>query len=421
MNKEIFKTIIKEGQEELTEVVLFPRHFEFEPEGRYVLVGIRQAGKSYLLYQRAKQLMQEGHDVKEMVYINFDDERLLGMTANDFDLILQAYSSLYTYKPILFFDEIQNIAGWEHFARRLANQKYRIFITGSNAKMLSHDIATTLGARFLDEKVFTYSFAEYIGANNLQLEENWEYGKQRFAIQQLMAAYLRWGGFPELLMFRNKRHWLNGLYEKIILGDVIQRNGLKNEQALRLAIKRLAENVKQPTSYNRLANMVKSTGISTTTASIMEYVRFVKEACLLFTLDNFASKFVEKETAKKHYFIDNGLLSVFLTDQDTSLLENLCAIALYRKYSNSGTPQLYYYNKQIEVDFYIPEEGIGIQACYHLNDPETYARETHALVALHKAYGLRQALIISYDEEEVIEKEGLQIHVIPIWKWLLSL
>lgn len=119
-----------------------------------MLVGIRQAGKSYLLYQRAKQFLAEGHDIKEFVYINFDDERLYGMKVEDFDLILQAYNTMYSYKPILFFDEIQNIEGWEHFARRLANQKYRVFITGSNAKMLSRDIATTLGARYFDEKVF---------------------------------------------------------------------------------------------------------------------------------------------------------------------------------------------------------------------------------------------------------------------------
>lgn len=119
-----------------------------------MLVGIRQAGKSYLLYQRAKQFLKEGHDIKEIVYINFDDERLLGMKAEDFDLILQAYSTMYNYKPILFFDEIQNVEGWEHFARRLANHKYMVFITGSNAKMLSRDIATTLGARYFDEKVF---------------------------------------------------------------------------------------------------------------------------------------------------------------------------------------------------------------------------------------------------------------------------
>ena len=419
MNKDVFRTLIIEGQEELQEVDLYQRPFEFEEEGRYVLVGIRQAGKSYLLYQRARQLIQQGHSVKEMVYINFDDERLLGMTADDFDLILQAYNSMYPDKPILFFDEIQNINGWEHFARRLANQKYRVYITGSNAKMLSRDIATTLGARYLDEKVFPYSFREYIEAQGVSLGKEWMYGKQRNTIQQMMTTYFRWGGFPELLMYRNKRHWLNGLYEKIILGDVIQRNGIKNEQALRLAIKRLAENVKQPTAYNRLANMVKSTGVSTNTASIIDYIRLTKEACLIFSIDNYASKFVEKETIKKHYFTDNGLLSIFLTNQDTSLLENLCAIALYKKYTSDDEPRLYYYNKNVEIDFYIPEEDIAIQASYSLDDEDTKKREIGSLVALHKLHPLKKAIIITYDEEDVITSNDLTIELIPIWKWLL--
>lgn len=420
MNKDVFRTLIIEGQEELQEVDLYQRPFEFEEEGRYVLVGIRQAGKSYLLYQRARQLIQQGHSVKEMVYINFDDERLLGMTADDFDLILQAYNSMYPDKPILFFDEIQNINGWEHFARRLANQKYRVYITGSNAKMLSRDIATTLGARYLDEKVFPYSFREYMEAQGVSLSKEWMYGKQRNTIQQMMTTYFRWGGFPELLMYRNKRHWLNGLYEKIILGDVIQRNGIKNEQALRLAIKRLAENVKQPTAYNRLANMVKSTGVSTNTASIIDYIRLAKEACLIFSIDNYASKFVEKETIKKHYFTDNGLLSIFLTNQDTSLLENLCAIALYKKYTSDDEPRLYYYNKNVEVDFYIPEKDIAIQASYSLDDEDTKKREIGALVALHKLHPLKKAIIITYDEEDVITSNDLTIELIPIWKWLLA-
>lgn len=420
MNKDVFRTLIIEGQEELQEVDLYQRPFEFEEEGRYVLVGIRQAGKSYLLYQRARQLIQQGHSVKEMVYINFDDERLLGMTADDFDLILQAYNSMYPDKPILFFDEIQNINGWEHFARRLANQKYRVYITGSNAKMLSRDIATTLGARYLDEKVFPYSFREYMEAQGVSLGKEWMYGKQRNTIQQMMTTYFRWGGFPELLMYRNKRHWLNGLYEKIILGDVIQRNGIKNEQALRLAIKRLAENVKQPTAYNRLANMVKSTGVSTNTASIIDYIRLAKEACLIFSIDNYASKFVEKETIKKHYFTDNGLLSIFLTNQDTSLLENLCAIALYKKYTSDDEPRLYYYNKNLKIDFYIPEEDIAIQASYSLDDEDTKKREIGSLVALHKLHPLKKAIIITYDEEDVITSNDLTIEVIPIWKWLLS-
>lgn len=420
MQKEVFRRLIKEGQDEIREIELYERSFEFEEFGRYVLVGIRQAGKSYLLYQRAKKFLQEGRDVQDIVYINFDDERLLGMTADDFDLILQAYGTMREGKPILLFDEIQNIKGWEHFARRLANQKYMVFITGSNAKMLSRDIATTLGGRYFDEKVFPYSFREYLGAVGVELEDGWMYGKQRNTVQQKFADYFRWGGFPELLLFKNKRHWLNSLYEKIVLGDVIQRNNIKNEHALRLAVKRLAENVKQPTAYNRLANMVKSTGVSTNTASVIDYIRYVKEACLMFSLDNYASKFVEKETAKKHYFTDNGILNIFLTDADTSLLENLCAITLYKKYNkDDDVPGLYYYNRNIEVDFFVPDEALAVQAAYSIQNEETRKREVNALIELNKLKPLKEACIITYDEEEQIECENLVIDVIPMWKWLL--
>lgn len=420
MQKDIFRTLIKEGQEDIENIELVKRPFEFEEEGRYVLVGIRQAGKSYLLYQRAKDFLEKGHDIKEFVYINFDDERLLGMTSDDFDLILQAYSSTYNYKPILFFDEIQNIDGWEHFARRLANQKYMVFITGSNAKMLSRDIATTLGARYFDEKVFPYSFEEFLIANDIKLDDDWEFSKQKNSVQLYFSDYFKWGGFPELLLYRNKRHWLNDLYEKILLGDIIQRNNIKNEHAIRLAIKRLAENVKQPTSYNRLANMIKSTGISTNTASIIDYINHVKDACLIFTIENYASKFAERESTKKHYFTDNGLLSIFLTDEDTSLLENLCAITLYKQYNKTeSAPQLYYYNKNVEVDFYIPDDAIAIQASYSIQNTETRVREVSALIALNKLYPLKRAIIITYDEEDIIEESNLTIEVIPIWKWLL--
>ncbi len=421
MNKEVLKTLIKEGQNELNEINMFERPFEYEKEGRYVLVGIRQAGKSYMLYQRAKQFLKQGHDISEIVYVNFDDERLLGMTADDFDLILQAYGSLYPHKPILFFDEIQNIGGWENFARRLANQKYRVFISGSNAKMLSHDIATTLGARYFDAKIYPYSFKEFLGAQNIVLEDGWIYGKTKNLVLQMFEVYFRWGGFPELLMYQNKRQWLNGLYEKIILGDIIQRNGIKNEQALRLAIKRLAENVGQPTSYNRLTNMVKSIGINTNVASIIEYMDYVKDSYLMFSLNNYASKFVEKETSKKHYFSDNGLLGIFLSDDRASLLENLCAITLHKRYnSNDNSPMLYFYKRNIEVDFLVPDEDMAIQVSESIEDYDTRIREVDALVSFNKLHPLKKALIITGDEECEISENGLKIDVIPVWKWLLD-
>ena len=417
ITKEIIRTLIKEGQETLTEVELYDRPYEFEENGRYVLVGVRQAGKSYMLYKRAKQLLASGHSPEEMVYIDFDDERLLGMTAADLDQILQAYGSIYSHKPILFFDEIQNIEGWEHFARRLANQKYQVFITGSNAKMLSRDIQTTLGGRYLDGKVFPYFFAEYLDAQDITLSKEWQHGRVRSQVQQAFTQYLLWGGFPELLLYRNQRRWLNDLYEKILLGDVIQRNKVKNEMALRLTIKRLADNVMQPTSYNRVANLVKGTGISTSVASVIDYVRYAKEACMLFQIENYASKFVEKETVKKHYFVDNGLLSIFLIGGETALLENACAVHLYRKYEDN----LYFYNKNIEVDFLVPDEAYAVQVSYAISDEDTRKREVDGLRKLHTFTPLKRMVIVTFDEEEIIKlDDDSVIEVIPAWKWLLE-
>lgn len=420
ITKETFRTLIHEGQEEIRDVELYDRPFDFEENGRYVLVGVRQAGKSYMLFKRARQMMAAGYQLEDFVYINFDDERLINMTADELDLILQAYQSVYSHTPVLFFDEIQNIEGWEHFARRLANKKYHVYITGSNAKMLSRDIQTVLGGRFIDALIYPYSFSEYLEAQGVFLEKEWQYGSRRALVLQAFADYLKWGGFPELLLFRNKRNWLNGLYEKILLGDIVQRNKVKNEIALRMTMKRLAENVMQPISYNRVANLIRSTGATIAVSSVSDYVRYAQEACVMFALENYASKFVEKETVKKHYFVDNGLLSIFLFNGETALLENLCAIHLRKQYGND----LCFYNKNIEVDFLIAEEGYAVQASYSIYGEgmqETFERETKALKQLDTFLPLRRMVIVTYDEEGVVPMDnGRQIEVIPAWKWLLE-
>lgn len=421
MNTEILKSIIIEGQEILQNIDVLPRDIQFESFARYVFVGTRQAGKSYLLYLRAKQLItEEGHDIKEMLFINFDDERLINFTANDFDNILKVYSSLYEYKPILFLDEIQNVEGWEHFARRLANLKYMVYITGSNAKMLSRDIASTLGARYIEQKVFPYSFKEYLNARGIKIDNSSIYGEKRGMVERELSTYFFWGGFPELTLFTNKRKWLNELYEKILLGDIIQRNGIRNEMALRLTIKRLVENIRNPTSFNRLAGMVKASGFSITATSVAEYIKLCIESCIIFPVENWASKFVERNTVKKHYFVDNGLLNIFLTDSETSLLENLCALVLYRKSIDDTRYDMYFYNKEVELDFYLPNQKKGIQSCYSIKDPATLEREIKALTTFHELYGLEQAEIVTYMDEDTIQSSGLTIKIIPLSKWLIA-
>lgn len=423
MNRDILRNIIQEGQDALTDISLYIRPICFEDEGRYVLTGIRQAGKSYMLYQRALYLISKGFDRRDMVFINFDDERLLGTKVSDLDLILQVFSSMSEHSPILFFDEIQNVEGWEHFARRLANQKYRVTITGSNARMLSRDIATTLGGRYIDVTIWPYSFREYLGATGVLTTENledlrWDLGKKRDEIRRSMASYFRWGGFPELLLIPNsRRQWLNSLYNKILLGDIVQRNKIRNETAVRFTVKRIAESIGQPVSYNRLSNLIKSVGLNTSAASVMEYVGYVKDACILFSLDNFASKFSEREAVKKYYFTDNGLLNIFLTGGDASLLENMCAIALKAKYGD----RVYFYNHRIEVDFLVPEEGLAVQSSYSVSDDDTLSREVAGLRKLNAINPLRRMLIVTYEDETTIELgDGRKIEVLPLYKWLIN-
>ncbi|MBD5231302.1 MAG: ATP-binding protein [Bacteroidales bacterium] len=420
MNIEILKSIIIEGQELLQAVNPLPRALNLEENARYVVVGIRQAGKSFMLYIRALELIRQGHDLREMLFVNFDDERLTGFTVHDFDDILKAYTSMFEHRPILFLDEIQNIEGWEHFARRLANQQYMVYITGSNAKMLSRDIASTLGGRYIEKYVAPYSFREYLLSKGVTVTPQWMYGKSRGEVERHLSDYFFWGGFPELNLFATKRQWLNELYEKIILGDIIQRNSIKNEAALRLTVKRLAENIKTPTSYNRLSGMIKATGLSSSPASVANYVSVCIDACMLFALENFSSKFVERNTVKKHYFIDNGLLNIFLTDSETALLENICAVKLYRKSIEDPHHEVCFYNKEVEIDFYLPQQKRAIQCCYSIKDESTLEREVKALVTFHRLYGLRAAEIVTYSEERTIETPTLTVKVTPLAQWLLS-
>ena len=417
MNKELFRAIISENQEFIGSIPLVERPLHLEESGNYVFVGVRQAGKSYLLYQRVKELLGCGINLHDIVYVNFDDERLLGMTTDDFDLILQAYYSMHGGQPIFFFDEIQNVDGWANFARRLANQKHRVYVTGSNAKMLSRDIETVLGGRYLSVYVFTYSFEEYLKAIGISVSGGSQYGRKANELQRHFRTYFEWGGFPELVNFREKRVWLNSLYNRIFFNDLVVRHKVKNEDSLRMCIRRLAESVMQPCSLNRLSNLVKSTGMACSPSTVMEYVRYLQESCLLISLDNYASKFVDKETVKKHYFIDNGLLHLFINNPDTALLENLCAINLYKRYGKG----VYYFNRNIEVDFYVPDEKLAIQASFRMSEEATLEREIKALVALHGLYETQRNLIITYEDEGIMERDGIKIEIIPVWKWLLDM
>lgn len=423
MNKNIIKEIILHKQKEIMQTTIVERPMNFESALNYILVGIRRAGKSYMMFQAIQQRVATGEmSIEDCLYLNFEDERLDGMQAAELAIIIDCYHELFGHrKPWMYLDEIQNIEGWEKFARRLADEKYHLMITGSNAKMLSREMATTLGGRFIIREVFPFSWRDFLAYQNIALTDNWQYDSQvRLDVVRSFDDYFYNGGFAEVFPILGKREYLNGLYQKILMGDIVARHGIRNDRAIRLLARKVADGVMQPTALSRFQHIVKSSGESISLPTVKDYLQYMEDNYLIFSIPNFVSPFSEQETIKKRYLMDNGLLNIFLYQGETKLLENLCAIHLLKQYSNLDEPRLFYYNKNVEVDFYVPSAGYAVQVSYDVNDPDTFRRETSALVALHRAFGLQRAVIVTRDHEETFECDDLTIEAIPIWKWLLE-
>jgi predicted AAA+ superfamily ATPase len=217
-----------------------------------------------------------------------------------------------------------------------------------------------------------------------------------------------------------KREWLTSLLQKILMGDIISRYKIRNDRQLRLLVRKVADNVMQPTAVSRFEHIIKSSGEKISLPTVKDYLEYLEECYLVYSIPNFASADSEQETLRKRYFMDNGLLNLYLYKGETKLLENLVALQLRKMYWDPEEPKLFFYKRgSVDLDFYVPQENLAVQASYDLTTQATRDREVNALVDFSKVFKLDRALIITYDEEETIEKDGLTIEVIPVWKWLL--
>jgi predicted AAA+ superfamily ATPase len=419
VNKQELTRILEESKIRIKSLKSLSRpSCSFDPCANYMLVGIRGAGKSWLMYSQM-QLFARKHGWDSILYCNFEDERLLQMDVSDLNTLLEIHMEQTKKQPICFFDEIQNVSGWEKFARRLADSKYRVYITGSNAKMLSHDIGTTLGARYLIMTVFPYCFSEYLSVNQFPLNPKSTYStKDTVMMLNLLESYFHEGGFPESLELTDKRGYVSSVYQNIYLGDIAARNDIRNLIALKLMIKKIAESVGQPLSYTRITNVVSSAGVKIGKQTMINYVDAAKESFMIFPIFNWNGALSDRESTPKYYFIDNGLLNLLLTDPESKLLENIVAITLLHHY---GSDHVYFYRNGIEVDFYLPEEEIAIQVSYDLSDEDTYAREVTALSKFSSNYPCMEQWIITRDQYTSKQKQDPSIKVIPLCQFLLSM
>ena len=423
MNHEVLKQVILDQHEIIRNSEIVPRNdYSFEPHANYVLTGLRRSGKSTLLYHKVQQMVENGVRWEQIIYVNFEDERLAGFTTADFNDIVAVQNEMSDLPGYFFFDEIQNVPLWEKFARRMADAKEHVCITGSNAKMLSHEIETTLGGRYLTKQVRPYSFPEYLTARSIaHAEKDRLTTKTHARIVSALRDFLREGGLPESLRYINKREYNSSVFQKVLLGDIITRHGIRNEYAAKMLIKKIAETVKDEMSFSRLHGTLTGIGVKISKDSVIDYLQYAEEAYLLFPVRNWFFKFSDRESTPKYYFSDNGLLNLFLINQEGILLENLTAVELNRLFGE----EVYYLKSEktgVDVDFFVPEHGMAIQVCTDLNST-TSDREIGNLIRLAKRMkDVQRLMVVSGDpEKKTLALDHCEIEIVPAEQFYLSL
>lgn len=421
MNLDILTAIILEHQDLIKNLKIVPREYSFEQGFDYVLVGLRRAGKSYLLFQQAQKLVANGVDLSQIIYINFEDERLVDFQLQDFNEIIAAANQISPAKHYYFFDEIQNVDGWERFARRMADQKETVYLTGSNSKMLGRDILMRLGGRYLVKYVSPFNFNEYLTAKQIPHQRlDLLMAASKGQINAALNDYLSFGGLPEATFLASKRDYLNSIYQGVYLADIVVRNSIRNPTALRLMVKKIAETVMHEISYTKLTNAIKSVGVRIGKNSVIDYAGYAQDAYLLFRTSNYFDKFSNRESLPRFYFTDNGLLNIFLVNHSAALLENQVAVKLFNQYQ-SGVYYLKSSKTGIDVDFYVPATKTAIQVAWTL-ESNARQREIEGLVKLANSFEQVDRLIVvtKGDSRETIHQGGVAIQVLPLIDFLLG-
>lgn len=372
-----------------------------------IISGIRRSGKSTLLRQFADKL-------KNFYYINFDDERLINFEVSDFNNLLILWQKHGSSKNILI-DEIQNIDKWERFIRRIHDEGFKVFLTGSNAKLLSSELATHLTGRYFKIELFPFSFKEMLLFNNAKIKPRTS--KDKAEILKLFDSYLAEGGFPEYQKFKDEEY-LKGIYNDIIYKDIITRFGIRETKPFRELTSFLFTNFTKETSYNSLKKLlnIKSP------VSVKNYISFLEESYLLFELYMYDSSLKKQYVSnKKIYVIDNGMrnsIAFHLSEDRGRLLENLVFLELKRR-----NKEVYFFRDKYECDFIVKEKNRILEAIQvtEFLDKSNEEREINGLISALKKFKLKEGIILTENQEEKEYKVAdFKVLVRPVWKWLLE-
>jgi predicted AAA+ superfamily ATPase len=380
-----------------------------------VITGPRRSGKSVFAISLLKG--------KDFAYLNFDDESLLKI--KNYDEIIKVIFEVYKKSEFILFDEIQNLENWEVFVNKLQRRGYNLILTGSNARLLSKELATTLTGRHLPIEIFPFSFSEFLKAKKFKIKkEHLELPETKGKILNYLDQYLKTGGFPEIVVKNlDPKAYLETLFDAVLFKDVVKRYKIRFSQKIYDLVLYLISNFSREFSFTKLKKVLGFLSVNT----IENYLKYLQEAYLIFILNRFSFKTKEQIKApKKIYLIDNGFIltkSFQFSQNIGKLMENLVFVEILRRGFKLNQDVFYYQTKkQKEIDFVL-KEGLKIkqliQVSYNIEDFVTKEREIKGLISASRELNCDDLLVISWDLEEEEKVRGKRIKILPLWKWLL--
>jgi len=390
------------------------------------IIGPRRAGKTFYLLSHFAHLRKEG---KAALFLPLDDDRLYPPSTEDLSTLIKVFYELFPTadEKYLFLDEIQNVPNWELFVKRAVEREgFKVLLTGSSSKLLSKEIASALRGRTLTFEMFPFSFREFLRARGVKLSRYLS-TREEAMVKALLKEYLEFGSFPEIVMIENeylKRKVLEEYIDVMLYRDVVERYNLKNLKAVRMFLKLLVTSFAKEFSINRTANYMKSIGIDVSKNTLYNYLEYFTDAYIVFPIKRFSYSLKETERSlPKIYVIDNGLINAYslrFTSNIGRLMENTVFLELRRR-----NKEVFYFKTQDgrEVDFVVREDGKIvelIQVSYSIDGASTWERELKGLVKASKELRCENLRIITWDREGKEEFKGMNVELIPLWKFLIK-
>lgn len=419
MDSRILKELITEQKKDFEKKEKFVERTILKEIKQYIklphvviISGLRRSGKSTLL----KEIKHTYYKNEDIYYFNFEDERLINFTLNDFNLLYEIFMEVIGKSNIFFLDEIQVVDGWEAFVRRMYEKGFKFFITGSNSSMLSREMGTKLTGRSISIELYPFSFKECLSYKNINTNKDLFLTEDRAIIKKEFNKYLEKGGLPEYRIYNNDKTLID-LYENILYKDVIVRYNLTDEKSLKELTHFIFSNYGKEISYNNLKSMLNLGSVNT----VKNYIDHLENSFLIFTIPKYNESLKKQIYAKKKvYVIDTGLINLIsfkFSKNSGRILENIVFLELKRR-----NKEIFYHKEKSECDFVIKDKLKIIQAIQVTQnlDESNKNREIEGTLEALKKYKLKKGLILTYNQDEEINIDNKKIIVKPVWKWLLE-